>query len=448
MKKLLLVAALTFFGADLVYGQTCTAYLNGAKARASKNKWKEANEVLGKNVDGCMDNAEYRYMYGITLARVAPGDSAPKALRHIMAADSLNGDPEGEDELQANIDQAMTALWGPIVNDGIRLLSAGQLDEAQAKLEMAVELNDEGKEAYLGLGAVYQAQERYDDAVAQYRRALEVDPDYKQALMRLGQAYQMKANAYASSGDSTKIAQAGEIAGEAVEVYESYLEEKPDDLEVKIQLAGLHATLGNTEAAEPVIREVMASDSVDATILTELGFQMANSQQNELAEELLTRAVALSDTAWNEPLNYLAFVQIRQNELEKARATLEAQLKLDPSNPEAWEYYGYVLRDLELSEEAQKAFETGQSIPLSLQGIQMSQDPDKTWNVDAVFQNRTEAPVQNLTIEFRLVSAGGEVLETKQMPFAGESLAAGATAQIRVEFESQAENPRVRYEIL
>lgn len=448
MKKLLLVAALTFFGADFVYGQTCTAYLNGAKARASKDKWKEANEVLGKNVEGCMNDAEYRYMYGITLARVAPGDSAPKALRHMMAADSLNGEPGAEDELQTNIDQAMAALWGPMVNDGIRLLSAGQIEEARQKLELAVELNPNGKEGHLGLGAVYQAESRFDEAIAEYRAALEIDPDYKQALLRLGQAYQMKANDFASSGDSTKIAQASEIAGEAVDVYQTYLDENPDDMEIKIQLAGLHATLGNQAEAEPVIREVMASNDVDAAVLTELGFQMANSQQNELAEELLSRAVALSDTTWNEPLNYLAFVQIRLGKLDEARSTLEAQLELDPSNAEAWEYYGYVLRDLELPDEAQKAFETGQAIPLALQGIQMSQNPDETWNVEAVFQNRTEAQVQDLTIEFRLVSADGEVIETKQASFAGQPLAAGQAERIRVEFDTPASNPRVRYEIL
>lgn len=448
MKKFLLVATLVFFGADWAYGQTCSAYLNGAKARASKNKWKEANEVLGQNLEGCTDEAEYRYMYGITLAKVAPGDSAPKAIRQIQAADSLNGDPGPEDELQANIDQAMMAMWGPLVNSGIRMLSAGDIEGAKAKLETAAELNPEGKEAQLGLGAVYQAEGEFDKSIGAYEKALEIDPAYKQALLRLGQAYQQKANDLAASGDSAKMARATEVASEAVEVYESYLEENPDDFDVQIQLAGLHATLGNNELAEPIIRQVMESDSVDATVLTELGFQMANSQQNELAIELLDKAVALSDTAWSEPLNYLAFVHIRQGNLEQAEAALEKQLELDPSNPDAWEYLGYVKRDLEKVDEAQAAFETAQTIPLQLQGIQMSQDPDSTWNVEAAFQNRTEAPVQDLRVEFRLVSTTGEVLETKQAALAGEPLPAGQAERVRIEFETKAENPRVRYEIL
>ncbi len=448
MKKSLLVAVLVFFGADWAYGQTCNAYLNGAKARASSEKWQEANKVLGENLDDCEGHAEYRYMYGITLARVAAGDSAPKAILQIQAADSLNGDPGPEDELQANIDQAMLAMWGPLVNSGIRMLSAGDVEGAKEKLETAADLNPEGKEAFLGLGAVYQAENEFDRSIEAYQRALEIDPDYKMALLRLGQAYQLKANDLAASGDSAQMAQATEVASEAVGIYESYLENNPEDFEVKIQLAGLHATLGNNEEAEPIIREVMASDSVDAVVLTELGFQMANSQQNELAEELLTKAVAVSDTSWNEPLNYLAFVQIRQEKLDAAEWTLERQLELDPSNPEAWEYLGYVKRDLEKAEEAQAAFEKAQAIPLQLQGIQMSQNPDSTWNIEAAFQNRTELEVEDITVEFRLVSDDGEVLETQQATVAGEPLPAGQAERIRVEFDSKAVNPRVRYEIL
>ncbi|MBW3660649.1 MAG: tetratricopeptide repeat protein [Gemmatimonadetes bacterium] len=447
MKKFLLVAALLFFAADLAYGQTCDAFLNGAKARASSEKWKEANAVLGENLEGCMGHAEYRYMYGITLAQVAPGDSAGKAIRQVQAADSLNAG--ADEELQENIDQAMLAMWGPLVNDGIRMLAAGQIEEAQAKLETAAELRPDGKEAHLGLGAVHQARNDHDAAIAEYQKALEIDPAYKLALLRLGQVYQLKASELAASDDPAEADRATEVAAEAVEVYQDYLADNPADMDVKIQLAGLHATLGNQAEAEPIIREVMESDSADANVLTELGFQMANSQQNELAEQLLERAVVLSDSNWNEPLNYLAFVQIRQGKLEEAERTLKAQLELDPSNPEAWEYLGYVLRDLERPEEAQTAFERGQAIPLQLQNIQMTQDPDETWNVEAVFQNRTEEPVQGVTVVFHLVSPAGEVLESKEAAFAaGQPLAAGQTGSVRVEFDTQAETPRVRYEIL
>ncbi|MGH7359942.1 MAG: tetratricopeptide repeat protein, partial [Candidatus Rokuibacteriota bacterium] len=267
MKRLLLAAALVLLGADLTYGQTCQAFVNGAKARISKNKWDDANKVLGENAGDCTDQAEYRYLYGITLARVSP-DSTPKALGELAVADSLNGNPSAEDELQANIDQAYRALWGPMVNDGVRLLSEGDVEAAYEKLTAAVEIRPEGKEGRLGLGAVHQARKEYDLAIEQYNKALEIDPVYKQALIRLGQTYQLKAEEAAAAGNS---AQAEQVAAQAAGVYENYLVENPTDIEVKIQLAGLHATLGNMEKAEPIIREIMTSDSVDVAVFTDFG---------------------------------------------------------------------------------------------------------------------------------------------------------------------------------
>ena len=444
MKRLLLAAALLLLGADLTYGQTCQAFVNGAKARISKDKWEDANKVLGENAGDCADSAEYRYLYGITLARVSP-DSTPKALAELAFSDSLNGNPGAEDELQANIDQAFRALWGPMVNDGVRLLSEGDIDAAQTKLTAAVEIRPEGKEGRLGLGAVHQARKEYDQAIEQYNKALEIDPVYKQALIRLGQTYQLKAEEAAAAGNA---AQAEQVAAQAAGVYESYLAENPSDIEVKIQLAGLHATLGDMAKAEPIIREIMDSDSVDVDVFTDFGFRLANAQQLDLAEQLLSSAVTMSDSMSAEPLQYLAFVKIQKEDLEGARAVLTRQLELEPDNPEAWEYLGYVRRDLGDTEGAQEAFGKAEAIPLQLEGIRMSQKADKTWQIEATFSNRTEQPVQNLKIKFVLVSGDGQILETKEAELAGQPLAAGEAENVTVEFASQAENPRVRFDIL
>ncbi|MGH7564543.1 MAG: tetratricopeptide repeat protein [Gemmatimonadota bacterium] len=444
MNRILLAVAILLLGAEATYGQTCQAFVNGSKARISKDKWEDANNVLGENAADCTDHAEFRYLYGITLAKVSP-DSTVKALNELATADSLNGNPGAEDELQTNIDQAYRALWGPMVNDGVSLLSEGDLQAAEDKLSTAVEIRPDGKEGRLGLGAVHQAKQEYDLAIEQYNKALEIDPAYKQALIRLGQTYQLKAEEAAEAGNAT---QAEQIAGRAAEVYESYLAENPDDLEVKIQLAGLHATLGDMVSAEPIIREIMASDSVNVDIFTDFGFRLANAQQLELAEELLSRAVTMSDSMSAEPLQYLAFVKIQQEDLEGAKSALTKQLELEPDNPEAWEYLGYVRRDLGDTEGAQEAFVKAQQIPLQLEGLRMSQNTDRTWSVQATFSNRTEEPVQNLKVKFVLVSGSGQILETKEADLAGQPLAAGQAENVTVQFSTPADNPRVRYDIL
>ena len=455
MKRFLIVATLIAVGAvldgiDAAYAQTATAIANGAKVRIQSNKYEEANALLGREVNNFPDSAELHYLYAITLARIAPQDSASKAITQLTIADSLNGEPieggdEEEIELQENIDQALRSLWGGIVNDGVRSLSAGDIEAAEANLTLAVQLHPEGKEGHLGMGAVHQAKEDYDLAIAEYRRALEIDPAYKSALLRLGQSYQLKAEQIVEGGDAD---QATQVAGEAAKVYEDYLATNPDDVEIQIQLAGLHASLGHMDQAEPIIRDVMAADSVEVSVFTDFGFRLANAGQYELADELLSRAVMMSDSLDSEPLSYLAFVRIQSEDLAGAKIALDKQVVLDPSNAEAWEYLGYVRRDLGDEEGALEAFEKAQSIPLELQQIALSQDPDMTWNVDATFLNRLETPVSNVRIRFSLVSQTGEVIETQEAAIGGQSLAAGEGERVSIEFTRPAENPRVTYEIL
>ncbi|HET6362704.1 MAG TPA: tetratricopeptide repeat protein [Gemmatimonadota bacterium] len=457
MRRFLIVAVLITAGAALdgieAYAQTATAVANGAKVRIQRSKFQEANELLGKEIVNYPESAELHYLYAVTLARVAPEDSASKAIEHLAIADSLNGEPaEGADEedleLEENIDQALRSLWGGIVNDGVRALSAGDIEDAEAKLTLAVELHPSGKEGHLGMGAVHQAKQEYDLAIASYKKALEIDPAYRNALLRLGQTYQLKAEQAAGSGDAAESPEAVQIAAEAVAVYESYLVDNPGDVEVQIQLAGLHAQLGEMEKAEPIIRAVMDSDSVDTAVLTDFGFRMANAGQYVLADELLSRAVAMTDSLDVEPLGYLAFVRIQNEDLEGARAILDKQLLLDPSNAEAWEYLAYVKRDLGDTAGSAEAFEKAQAIPFDLQQISMSQDPDKTWNVEATFVNRLEAPVSSQQIRFTLLSPTGEVLETQEATVPAQSLAPGESESVTIEFSAPAENPKVKYEIL
>lgn len=444
MRRTLLAAALVLFAADLSYGQTCQAFINGAKARISKNKWADARQVLAEQMPNCQGEAEFHYLYAVSLARVSP-DSTGKAVQHLAVADSLNGEPGAEDELQANIDQATTALWGPIVNEGVRLLQAGDLDAAKAKLELAVEINPQGKEAQLALGAVYQGKSEFDRAIELYRKALEIDPEYKLAYLRLGQTHQLRADAAASAGNA-ELAESA--AQEAIAIYEAYLQRDPDDPDAQVQLAGLYATLGQVEKAQPVIVTIMNADSVEPATLTDFGFRMANAQQYDLADQLLSRAVALTDSMAVEPMSYLVFVRIQKGDLSGAKAILLRQLELEPSNAESWEYLGLIERDLGNSAAAQEALEKADAIPLVLENLRIGQDSDRSWNVEATFSNRTEAPVRGVTVRFMLVS-GTQVLETKEATVAGsEPLAAGEAESVSVDFDKPMDDAQVRYEIV
>ena len=74
MKRLLLAAALVLLGADLTYGQTCQAFVNGAKARISKNKWDDANKVLGENAGEPIEEDGERKQLDLTTGHLEQED--------------------------------------------------------------------------------------------------------------------------------------------------------------------------------------------------------------------------------------------------------------------------------------------------------------------------------------------------------------------------------------
>jgi len=443
MKRFLLAAALVLFGADLAYGQTCQAYINGVHVRMQASKWKDAIKVLEDNMEQCGDIAEFHYLLGVSMVQ-ADDDNVEAAVQHIAKADELNAvDPD--DELQEDIDRALEAMWGPMVNQGIRMLTAGDLEGAEEKLSRAVEIKPDGKEGHLGLGAVRHAQEDLDGAVRHYERAIEIDPTYEVAVLRLGMVLQQKADAIVAEDP----AQAEATAARAAELYATYVEGNPDAIDVQVQLAGLYAGMGQMEKAEPVIRNIMESDSVGTQTLTDFGFRLANAQQYELAEQILDRAIQASDSLDSESLSYQAFVQIQTGDLEKARTVLTRQAELEPANSEAWENLGFVLRDLGDDEAAAEAFEKAQNIPIALEQLSIGQNPDKTWNVEATFSNRKEVPIENVRLKFSLLSSKtGEVVETMDASIAGEPLPAGQAERVSIEFTEPADDVYVKYELV
>ncbi len=99
-------------------------------------------------------------------------------------------------QLQGNLteaiacyERAMELLPGSTAalnNRGLALHALGRLDEAAASLAEAIARHPEQAEAHTGLGNVRQAQGRLDAAAACHERALAARPDYAEAWSNLG----------------------------------------------------------------------------------------------------------------------------------------------------------------------------------------------------------------------------------------------------------------------
>ena len=74
------------------------------------------------------------------------------------------------------------------------LQSRGQLSEAIACYQEAVEQNPDYAEAFNNMGIAYKNQNRLASAVACYRKALKVNPEYAAACNNLANAYREQGN--------------------------------------------------------------------------------------------------------------------------------------------------------------------------------------------------------------------------------------------------------------
>jgi tetratricopeptide (TPR) repeat protein len=117
-------------------------------------------------------------------------------------------------------------------NLGRALLEAGQLPEAMAQCEPALQLNPHNPEAHYNLGFILQQMGRTQDAIGEYEQTLRLKPDHADAHYNLGVALE-------------KVGR----EPEAVDHYEQALRSYPDYVEAHVNLGSALLRLGKVQEA-------------------------------------------------------------------------------------------------------------------------------------------------------------------------------------------------------
>lgn len=188
--------------------------------------------------------ATWVIVVGIALG-VVPANSAPALSlgsietsdpRLVEALSALNrGSLERAESLARTflLEQPNSAAGHELL--GAALALQRKLNEAEASLKRAIELNPRQSTAYTKLGDIAQARGRQAEAIAYFRQAVEVDPAEHRAHQRLGLYYE-------SQGDAER----------AIHHFERGIDGTPADyLGVKLNLARLYSLRGrHTEAVD------------------------------------------------------------------------------------------------------------------------------------------------------------------------------------------------------
>lgn len=209
--------------------------------------------------------------------------------------------------------------------------------------------------AELKKGNTYYQQESYTKALEQYNHGLELDPDATFAWRSLG----LTALALYRPGDENP--QNVKFGNQAIEAFEKYLADFPDDAKVQEYLMTMYVNTKRYQDALDYIEEQIqvsqsAGDSDRAAelqtyqikVLTQAGridqaWQLAQQTQGEKrAEMLYSVGVAAWDKAYNDP----TFDAVtREKIVDTGLQAVDAAVKAKEDYFEAMAYYNLLYRE-------------------------------------------------------------------------------------------------------
>jgi tetratricopeptide (TPR) repeat protein len=211
------------------------------------------------------------------------------------------------------------------LDEGIKLMDGGKLDEAKEKFEGAVSQDPESYPARYYLGEVLFRLRRFAEAEVQFQEALRINPSSQSARFELGLVAEMK-------GEYQK----------AYEFYHEVIEKAPGEPEAEAALGRLRpwgetreAFLASHEhllAAERLLKETKVEEAereyekvltfapLNSPAIRALGLIALQTKKNDKAIEMFERFVRLNPTAY--VIFYrLATLYDNRGDLEKAIRT-------------------------------------------------------------------------------------------------------------------------------
>ena len=230
------------------------------------------------------------------------------------------------------------------------LKEAGQLDDALAAFEKALEVNAALTDAHIGIGDIYEIKGDYETAARNYENAVDLAPRSFQANYKLGLMYHLlnrlteavrtylsaltiDPNSFeANLNIATAYLQLNQ-PGLAVPYGEKATSLNPRSQPAHANLAAIYATLGRHEEAVNHYR----SAAEYGELLPEIAINLANSfiKLKRYSQAANTLQTLLLTSKVPEAYERLGFVQFKMREYDKSLASYEQALAVTPDLPAA-----------------------------------------------------------------------------------------------------------------
>ncbi len=348
------------------------AHLALGKALVQQGTLPEALDHLQQAAKLDPDNGEAHYQLGLALARAGRKDDATAELQ------------KGRDLVAAS-DRSQNARMD--VADGHAALERGELTEAAAKFNRAIQLGPPSAEAQAGLGAVLERQHDGNGAVAAYRKALALDPAEPGAAEGLQRLTSL----------SIEIDDRDPVPAFEAQIREGRFKEVEPLL---TEYVSTHATsswawyaLGYSQFAQQKIGESIKSlakslelDVTNANAHKILGRDLMIVGRFDVAQVEFEQGIRYQPNSAEIHYNLGKLHSIQDN-WEPARKEFEAAVRIDPTYLEALDALGLALEALGHDEDAVADYEKAMALNEARHGTFASAHV----NLSAYY-NRTDHP--------------------------------------------------------
>ncbi|MBS1839841.1 MAG: VCBS repeat-containing protein [Acidobacteria bacterium] len=246
---------------------------------------------------GVLHNGRFQrnaFTYGVALFQHGYLDQAAASFKQVAAAQPENAEA--------------------FYNLGTLYLRKNNIDEARNFLKQTVELKPDYPEAWNNLGMIAVQQNDAVTAIDNFRRSLEFRPNYVTAMLNLGNVFRRQGNLY----------EAGKLLNQAVQL-------EPENAEANYSLGMFFARQGDNGNAEPLLQKAAALRSNYAEAINNLGVLFIRDGKNAEAEQQFKHCISVAPSFDQAYLN-LAQLYAIEKQNDKARAILEALLKLQPQH--------------------------------------------------------------------------------------------------------------------
>jgi Tfp pilus assembly protein PilF len=209
------------------------------------------------------------------------------------------------------------------------LESPPRYGEAAAKFEEAIRLDPKFMEAYFNLGMTFERQGKRDAAFDVYQTALEENPDDASASAYVAKLYLGKARSASLQGND---AEKQEFLRKTKALLDELIAKAPRNEAVNNAMALYWLFMGDLETAERFVKEVLYQEPTNITALNTRG--LLNLQRGEylIAEWIFLRKVLERDKNSTEALTNLGYTYIKLGKRPLAMRYFNKALDQDSSN--------------------------------------------------------------------------------------------------------------------